>query len=80
MAGFHLAVIAGVFAALASVTSKLAFEPSGTTLRGVACVFLRDDYCSKVDCVCMTQEVFSVYCVYILVYPNPCLEELKLCM
>lgn len=53
MAGFHLAVVAGVFAALASVTSKLAFEPSGSTLMRVACVFLCDDHCSKVDSVCV---------------------------
>ncbi len=48
--GFSLAVLAGLFAALASVSSKLAFEDGGRTLRHIVCrSFSSGDLCGQVS-------------------------------
>ena len=45
--GFSLAVAAGIFAATASVFSKLAFE-GGATLKQFACLLVAEEQCSIV--------------------------------
>lgn len=47
--GFSLALVAGFFAAIASVFSKLAFEEEGATLRHYACLFLMEELCTSVS-------------------------------
>ena len=47
--GFSLAVVAGFFAAMASVFSKLAFEDAGTTLKHFTCPFLAENLCTNVS-------------------------------
>ena len=47
--GFTLALVAGFFAAIASVFSKLAFEKEGATLRHYACLFLMEELCTSVS-------------------------------
>ena len=49
MRGFSLAVCAGLFAALASVCSKLAFEEGGRTIAYFICIVLEEEYCTKVS-------------------------------
>ena len=52
--GFSLAVAAGLFAALASVFSKLAFEQEGATLKHFTCLVLAETVCtsvSRVTCI-----------------------------
>lgn len=41
--------MAGFFAAVASVFSKLAFEEEGVTLRYYACLFLMEELCTSVS-------------------------------
>ena len=47
--GFSLAVMAGFFAAMASVFSKLAFEDKGATLKHLTCTFLAENVCANVS-------------------------------
>lgn len=43
--GFSVAACSGVFAALASVLSKLALEDGGVLIRAAVCPRIPDEYC-----------------------------------
>jgi len=46
--GFSIAAGSGVFAALASVFSKVALEDGGTLIRATICPWMQDEYCNMV--------------------------------
>ena len=43
--GFSIAACSGVFAALASVFSKVALEDGGILIRAATCPWIQDNYC-----------------------------------
>ena len=43
--GFSVAACSGVFAALASVLSKVALEDGGILIRAAVCPWIPDEYC-----------------------------------
>lgn len=61
--GFSLALVAGFFAANASVFSKLAFEEEGATLRRYACVFVIEELCNSVSIAHCLPHCLSTGCV-----------------
>ena len=46
--GFSIAACSGVFAALASVFSKVALENGGILIRATICPWMQDEYCDTV--------------------------------
>ena len=50
MSGFFLAIVAGTFASLASVSSKLALEDGAKTLRyAIPCAMMNELHCTNVS-------------------------------
>lgn len=47
--GFSVAACSGVFAALASVFSKVALEDGGMLIRATMCPWIQEDYCDTVS-------------------------------
>lgn len=47
--GFTVAASSGVFAALASVLSKVALEDGGILIRAAVCPWISDGYCDRVS-------------------------------
>ena len=45
--GFTVAASSGVFAALASVLSKVALEDGGILIRAAVCPWIPDEYCDR---------------------------------
>ena len=45
--GFTVAASSGVFAALASVLSKVALEDGGILIRAAVCPWISDEYCDR---------------------------------
>lgn len=70
--GFPLALVAGFFAAVASVFSKLAFEEEGVTLRYYACLVLMEELCTSVS--------VTVFCLTHCLGQQAIMMELLLCL
>lgn len=55
--GFSVAACSGVFAALASVFSKVALEDGGILIRTVICPWIKDEYCDMVSILCILKFI-----------------------
>ena len=49
--GFSVAACSGVFAALASVFSKVALEDGGILIRASVCPWMHEDYCDTASVI-----------------------------
>ena len=56
--GFSVAACSGVFAALASVFSKVALEDGGILIRATICPWIQEDYCDTAS------TLIHILCLY----------------
>ena len=67
--GFSVAACSGVFAALASVISKIALEDGGILIRAAICPWIQDEYCDTAS-IQILNPIIDRYILSMIQYFN----------